>query len=328
MSPDISVVIPTFNRAPDLERTLRGIARTDRSNLDVELIIVDNNSSDRTRQVIESFRDCIRINYLFEERPGKNHALNRALRSANFGKIVVFADDDVDVEPNWLLAIAKSVDDWPEHSVFGGRIDIVWPSPHVPGWAEDDGIQQFGFTRHDKGTEAHVYAEDELPFGPNYWIRSEVLEGGRTFIESIGPHPSNRILGDETVFLQMLRRDGFEPVYVPDARVGHRIQPQILTEKGIRQRAWQMGRGLVHTIGLPQRELLEKRRWHWLLMRYRRRLDRLLACWAAHMDFDTNRRVRQVVYRRLELAFEVEALRVERARHAVAASGLWASSAD
>jgi len=225
---------------------------------------------------------------------------------------VVFTDDDVDVDGMWLQEIAESTRAWPDHLVFGGRIDIVWPAVEIPGWASDVGIQHFAFTLHDHGPEAHVYGKSQLPFGPNYWVRRRLLDSPRKFAEHIGPHPTNRILGDETLFLMQLRKEGYEPVYVPTARVGHRIQPHILTAKGVRDRAWQLGRGIIHMQGLPQVELLKERRWRWALIRCRIILKQFLAQWAARFDPDPDERVRRAVYKRRELAYEIEALRVAR----------------
>ena len=67
------------------------------------MLVVDNNSSDQTREVVEEFADRYpgRFRYLFEPQPGKSYALNSGIREAR-GTVLAFIDDDVTVEPSWL----------------------------------------------------------------------------------------------------------------------------------------------------------------------------------------------------------------------------------
>jgi glycosyltransferase involved in cell wall biosynthesis len=68
-----------------------------------EILVVDNNSKDRTREVVEDFcrRDPDHFRYVFEPQQGKSFALNSGIREAR-GDVVAFMDDDVTVEPTWL----------------------------------------------------------------------------------------------------------------------------------------------------------------------------------------------------------------------------------
>ena len=86
---DISVLIATYNRAEILRQTLQSMTKLNRDGLSVEFVVVDNNSTDHTKEVIKSFTDRLPIRYLFEPRPGKNCALNKALNEVSFGEISV-----------------------------------------------------------------------------------------------------------------------------------------------------------------------------------------------------------------------------------------------
>jgi glycosyltransferase involved in cell wall biosynthesis len=111
------------------------MAKLQNEGLAVEITVVDNNSTDQTKSVVESFSGQLPLKYLFEARSGKNRALNTALEKVRLGKIVVFTDDDVDVPPDWLVSIQSVCDRWPDCSVFGGRINVVFPVDKVPRWA-------------------------------------------------------------------------------------------------------------------------------------------------------------------------------------------------
>jgi len=310
---DLTVIMPTYNRAEIVKITLESMAAMETNDLRYQIAVVDNNSTDDTRAVIESFSDRLPIKYLFEEKTGKNQALNRGLDGADLGDIVVFTDDDVTVRPDWLTAVAACCERWPDHSLFGGKITIHWPWPEdrVPGWAHHPYIKEFGFTSHDHAPDEVEYEGVRLPFGPNFWTRRAAVEGRRFNVE-IGPHPTNRILGDETLFLRELVRDGFQAVYSPFPSVAHRIQEEVLTPKGIITRAFQLGRGNPHVYGLPRRELLDQNPRKWRLIRKFAVLRDRLAIFLTRFLFDADRRVVRAVQRSRDLGFNTESLTLER----------------
>ncbi len=264
---DVSVLIPTHNRAEGLRRTLDKMKAVHCRSLSVEFVIIDNGSTDNTRSIVASFDEYLPIRYLYEPRPGKNCALNFALDEAPIGEIVVFTDDDVDPEPNWLNAIVDTSKRWPKHSVFGGRIYVVWPHNSIPEWAKDPHIQMLGFTAHNISDCECVYGERSFPFGPNFWVRRHIIADGLRFDESIGPRPKNRIMGSESSFLLKLRDYGYEFVYSPHSIVGHRIQPEALTAIGIWRRAFRLGRGFSHYLGMPDIKQLKRNALLWRLNR-------------------------------------------------------------
>jgi len=310
MTHDISVIIPTYNRASDLRRTLEGMAKMDRSGLSIEFIVVDNDSTDQTKYVIDSFSDRLPIQYFFEPHSGKNRALNFALENAKLGDIVVFTDDDVDVSADWLVSIASICSRHPNHSVFGGRINVIFPDENVPKWASDGYIKPMAFAYHNYSTIECVYEDRGVPFGPNYWVRRSVFDNGRRFDEAIGPHPTNRILGDETKFLLDLLNDGYEIIFSPRAIVSHRIQPEILKFSAICKRAYQTGRGYLHIRGLPQRNLLNQHRAVWHLYRMGAIIWNALKVLSAMTFSSKGQRLPKCAKKILYLGYQIEAMRM------------------
>lgn len=264
---DISVLIATYNRAEILHRTLESMTHLDREGLSVEFIVIDNNSSDRTKDVIESFYGKLRIRHLFEPKPGKSRALNKVLKDVSLGKIVVFTDDDVTPREDWLTAIVSVTERWPDYSVFGGEIYLIPPYNPVPKWVGDPSIPHSGLAAHDYADTECVYASTRYPNGPNFWVRREVFTGGRTFNETLGPPPGSYIMGEESAFLVQLEADGFRIVYSPQAVVGHRIRPEQLTLSHIRKRAFRSGRLGPRLQGLCRRRLFERHIVLWFIIR-------------------------------------------------------------
>ena len=264
---ELSVLIATYKRAEILRETLEAMTGVDREGVSIEIVVIDNNSTDNTREVVESFADRLSVRYLFEPRPGKSCALNLALDNVPLGRIVVFTDDDVTPCGNWLTAIKATCERWPNHSVFGGKIMVGWPELTVPGWARAVSRRGWVYSAHGRGDQEHLYDSGGCPYGPNFWVRAEVLAHGRRFNEAVGPRGANCIMGEDTQFLGQLAEDGYEIVYSPDAVVSHRIRPEQLTVAFIRQRARLKGIGSAHANGTRHCDAFRKHPITWRLGR-------------------------------------------------------------
>lgn len=309
MSVDLTILMPTRNRANVLRTTLEAMCRVRREGFSAELVVVDNGSTDGTAEVLREFESRLPLKAVRELAAGKCRALNRALRELKLGDIVVFTDDDVTPDESWLQAIVSVCERWPNHSVFGGRIDAEWPNGvPVPSWAKHKAIQQMAFTAHDISEREGEYPPQQEPFGPNYWVRRHALAGVQ-FLESIGPHPTRRTLSDETHFLRQLRRRGFAPVYSRSARVRHRIEPERATKGAVYRRAFQYGRGWVHTEGMPEESLRRRSRVAWQLRLASNIGVGALGVLGAALDPDENRRFALIVSRLVTLSKNVEAMR-------------------
>src|SRR6516164_6667228 len=106
-----SVVLCTHNRCESLAKALASAACLELPKLlDWEVLVVDNNSTDRTREVAEEFcrRYPTHFRYIFERQQGKSHALNTGIREAQ-GDVIAFIDDDVTVEPTWLRHLTAAL---------------------------------------------------------------------------------------------------------------------------------------------------------------------------------------------------------------------------
>src|ERR1035441_3219398 len=106
----ITVLLCTFNRCQSLSTALDSvIAQVLPESADWDVLVVDNNSSDQTRAVVEDFRRRYpgRIRYLFEPRQGLSRARNAGIRAAR-GEIIAFIDDDVIAAPTWLQNLTAS----------------------------------------------------------------------------------------------------------------------------------------------------------------------------------------------------------------------------
>ena len=135
---DVSVNICTYNRCDQLERSLESLLDQEADGVRYEIIVVDNNSTDGTPSLVESFvrRGHANLRYLFERRQGLSFARNAGIAAAR-APILAFTDDDVRVARNWIATIKRSLDEHPEVDCLGGRVLPRWTLA-PPAWLTRD----------------------------------------------------------------------------------------------------------------------------------------------------------------------------------------------
>jgi glycosyltransferase involved in cell wall biosynthesis len=130
----LSIIICTRDRAPQLERCLQKFKEAQTFRKSWELIVVDNNSSDDTKAVIQTFAASapFEVRYLFEGRQGLSHARNRGI-AATSGSIIAFTDDDCLVERQWASTIVREFSTDHSLAVLGGRVEPGDPNGQAVG---------------------------------------------------------------------------------------------------------------------------------------------------------------------------------------------------
>ncbi len=218
----ISVVICTWNRADELRTTLDSLTQlVIPPGCTWELIVVNNGCTDETNAVIAEFEARLPIRSLFEGELGLSRARNRGSAAAR-GDLILFTDDDVSVEASWLEAYVDAGERWPDASYFGGVIQPRFErSP--PRWVEEQrsALVRMLATR-DFGPIARPFAAGEFPFGPNMAVRADAFQIA-SFDERRGRRGNEQRRGSETSLLAKLADEGLQGVWVPEARVWHRV---------------------------------------------------------------------------------------------------------
>jgi len=106
---NISVIICTYNRSNSLADTLLCLTKQTYESENWELIVVDNNSNDNTKEIIsELSKQLPNLTYKFEPQQGLSYARNLGINSAK-GEIIAFTDDDVLPEKDWLVQIQNNM---------------------------------------------------------------------------------------------------------------------------------------------------------------------------------------------------------------------------
>ncbi|MEA2763275.1 MAG: succinoglycan biosynthesis protein ExoM [Gemmatimonadaceae bacterium] len=234
VAPSISVVICTWNRSSVLRQTLEQMTLLDvPAEIQWELIVVNNNCSDDTDSVLASFEGRLPLLRLFEPTPGKSHAANLAVREAK-GEYMVWTDDDVLVDPNWLKGYLAAFAKWPDATLFAGAID-PWFEGRPPLWLE----QVFphvanAYAALDHGPIGFAMTRDTYPYGANMALK-RAAHLREPYDTRLGPRPNSGIRGEEMVLARRLLSSGDTGRWVPEARVRHFIPIERQTLTYLRQ---------------------------------------------------------------------------------------------
>lgn len=233
---DISVVICTYNRVQLLPGILDGLLRQELDPQWFEVIVVDNNSTDATRTVVESYSNSpVHIKYCLELKQGLANARNRGWKEAR-GAYIAYVDDDCQVPPEWLR-VAKETIGNQSPAIFGGPYFPIFSSPR-PVWFKDEYGSNF------MGNTARDLKENEYLSGGNLFVQRRLLEGVVEFNPEEVMSGKVVALGDETRFIRQTRKfvPDLKVYYEPKLYVRHLVQPDKMRLSKMVVRAFAEGR--------------------------------------------------------------------------------------
>lgn len=234
----VDVIICTYNRIQQLVALIRSIIVCKVPlEVSVTIIVVDNNSSDETNDIVNGLECTSRIalKYIFEERQGKSYALNAALKQIA-GDIVAFCDDDQTVDPSYLQEIAKAFESYPQYNCFGGKVLALYPE-NMPKWLDIENSMKFlrsAFCDRDDGDLEIEYGTrtiSKLPGGGNMFFRKEAIEKNGPFRTDLGPVGGELGFSEDTEYCQRLLQRGEKFMYIPSAIVYHPVHEDRLRKE-------------------------------------------------------------------------------------------------
>jgi glycosyltransferase involved in cell wall biosynthesis len=229
---NITVILCTYNRANRLGEALESVlASALPSDLEWEILVVDNNSTDHTCAVATEFchRYPGRVRYLFEARQGLSAARNAGIQEAN-GDVLAFMDDDVTVGPIWLNNLTSPLlgGSWVG---AGGPIrlqrDFI-----PPRWLRLKGPFSMGgalaalFDLGDTPAELR-----QAPYGTNMAYAKSMFQKYGGFRTDLGRSGNNLIGMEDTEFGARLLAAGERLWYEPSAVIYHPVLQERVSKK-------------------------------------------------------------------------------------------------
>lgn len=281
----LDVVVPTFNRARLLARTLDSLAAASiPQGLQITVYVVDNNSKDRTSEVVQEYQNRfpVALRYIRETIQGSSSALNAGIR-AGTGDIVAMINDDEEVDVRWFQVIQE----------FGNTSFDFAGGPYRPNWEVEKpdwiskelggivGWVDAGDTRQQYGPNF-----DGVLMGGNALIRRRVFDQVGLYEVSLGRTDKGLMCYEDEFMYRRLIAAGFRGIYLPELIVYHFIPAERMTRRYHRRWCWGLGNSMAvlaalenkpesHTVfGIP--------RW-----RFRYAMAGLLRALAGHLRLES-----------------------------------------
>jgi len=217
-----SVVITTYNRAALLDECLAHMSRQ-RFLASDEVIVVDNDSRDHTRDVVAAWtaRFPVPLRYVHEAASGKSRALTSGIARAT-GDILALTDDDVNVDSDWLATIRAAMSD-DSVALLGGRVQPRWQS-RPPRWLRIGDPHYWRFSSPlallDYGADPQVLGA-RTAVGANLVVRRDVLHKLGGFAAHLGKQRGTLLSGEDDDLCRRVQAAGLRALYWPASLVHH-----------------------------------------------------------------------------------------------------------
>lgn len=270
---ELSVVVCTHDNADRLRATLADLARQRvAATVRWELVLVNNACADDTDAAAADFAESLPLRYLHEPRPGKSRALNRALARAR-GELIVFTDDDVVLRPDWLAQYWRAYTRGPADRFFGSSVRSRYEGPEPSAALRR--IAPPSVVGLELGSDARPLGRGEGFIGANWAAPAAAIDraGGFDVTLGLNAHRGRVCVGEETELMDRLRRAGWRPWVVPEARIEHRVpQSKCTREHIVARRVAQFRDEVLRRHGARHRVAGAARaigRWAWLCVQAR-----------------------------------------------------------
>ncbi|HOI95224.1 MAG TPA: glycosyltransferase [Syntrophobacter fumaroxidans] len=241
---NFSIVIPTYNRAGLLDRTLFSVSRLRvPTGAEVELVVVNNYSTDNTSAVVGRHAEVFPfpVREVVETQQGVSHGRNRGIVEGRH-EMLVYLDDDVKVNPEWLAGCREAAEsngaDYVVGPVFPDYVDgrPAHVTPRIERWVDS------WYSRQGNVPFRFVAAGDSFLPGCNFAVRKAAAEEIGGFRPGLGRWRREMLAGEDTEFGYRLVESGKQGWYEPRCSIRHAVTLDKLGKPALRRRVAGLGR--------------------------------------------------------------------------------------
>ncbi len=225
----LTAIICTYNRAKYIGGLLESVAKNDLAKSAYEIVLVDNNSTDNTREICEVFAKAhkdVQFRYVLEPEQGLSAARNKGIKEAK-GDVIVYIDDDALVDTDYLRTYAEWFEAHPETMACGGPIEPLYETKE-PSWMTPY-TKALLTAWMNYGDKVREYPKGRYPGGGNAAYRKEVFDKVGLFNTALGRKGGNLMGSEEKDIFDKMHSLGMQVLYLPTP-ILHHIIPQAKLE--------------------------------------------------------------------------------------------------
>ncbi len=225
----LTAIICTYNRAKYIGGLLESVAKNDLAKSAYEIVLVDNNSTDNTREICEAFAKAhkdVQFRYVLEPEQGLSAARNKGIKEAK-GDVIVYIDDDALVDTDYLRTYAEWFEAHPETMACGGPIEPLYETKE-PSWMTPY-TKALLTAWMNYGDKVREYPKGRYPGGGNAAYRKEVFDKVGLFNTALGRKGGNLMGSEEKDIFDKMHSLGMQVLYLPTP-ILHHIIPQAKLE--------------------------------------------------------------------------------------------------
>ncbi len=256
----VTVVICTHNRAEKLQHCLDSLNACQRPTMNIDVLVIANACNDNTAHVLRDYQnnaaaaDLLPLRWAEEPAAGKSHALNAAIALLE-SQAAMFVDDDQRVRHDFLLAIERALTDFPQATLYCGRLLPDWTG-NEPDWVHNDGKYRIfppPVASYDMGDNPKsLSADDILPPGGDILVKAGVFTRTGNFSTIFGPRGHDLLGGEDHDFLSRAVNSGEGLQYIPGIVQYHAVDKTQLSLKYLLRKSYQRSRSVTRMASPPE----------------------------------------------------------------------------
>lgn len=238
MSIQITIAICTYNRAQIIPRAIGSILQQDSLKIK-EILIVDNNSSDNTKDVVKTYAaNYPKIRYCLEKNKGISNVRNRAMNESKTD-FLAFLDDDAWASPTWINSIVMPLQTKSLNKNIAcvvGPVKLVWEGGGKPNWFP----KQFEslLCEYNYGVNSHFLDQDGYLLTTNVLFHAATIKNLGGFRTDLGRLGNKPLGGEDNEIYQRLYKNGYKVWYQSDALVYHPVPVERQTREYLLNRLY------------------------------------------------------------------------------------------
>lgn len=241
VKPKLSILICTYNRCEILAECLESLTRQTASTNDFEVLVINNNSPDRTQQIAESFIGKVpNLRVVIETQQGLSYARNRAYEEAQ-AEWMLYLDDDALAAEN-LVERALWTIEHHDYKMFGG-VALPWYKYPKPHWYKDKYVAT---NQLPYKTVSKIHG-NQFAIGCIMVIHKPTLAKYGGFDVRLGMTGDKIAYNEEVELQKRLRADGIAIAHDPELFIQHLVAPYKLSVDWFFKSAFALGRDNVNS---------------------------------------------------------------------------------